>query len=499
VTGMPSDAVHHPLVYELNARCWLRDLMARHGRPIQLGDVPAEEFESWCRLGFTHIWMMGVWTTGPRSREAFLRLPDTTARLNIVLPDWREEDVASSPYAIAAYRVPDSLGGDAGLRAFREQLHRHGLGLLLDFVPNHVGLDHPWLREHPDWFVRAGHAAPGTFPVQTREGEAWIAHGKDPNFPAWIDTAQLDFRVPAVRDAMIEQLQAVAATCDGVRCDMAMLLLNDVFARTWEGFPRPDQLPDREFWADAIAAVRRPGFLFLAEAYWDLEARLQSLGLDFTYDKRLLEFLVERRPAELWRHLLGRGTAFVSRCAHFLENHDEPRIASRLSLDEHRAAALLILALPGMRLLHDGQLDGARVRVPVHLGRRPREAPVPAIAALYRQLLALLPTTAIGRGTPRLIETFPVAATDEGSQNVILIEWLMQNGASDLVVVNLSSQPARAVIPLPGNQTGTNAWRVRDLAAPPGAAPCELAIEQNALTLHLRPYAALLLHSNSGG
>ena len=235
------------------------------------------------------------------------------------------------------------------------------------------------------------------------------------------------------------------------------------------------------------------------EAYWDLEARLQSLGFDFTYDKRLLEFLVERRPAELWRHLLGRGTAFVSRCAHFLENHDEPRIASRLSLDEHRAAALLILALPGMRLLHDGQLDGARVRVPVHLGRRPREAPVPAIAALYRQLLALLPTTAIGRGTPRLIETFPVAATDEGSQNVILIEWLMQNGASDLVVVNLSSQPARAVIPLPGNQTGTNAWRVRDLAAPPGAAPCELAIEQNALTLHLRPYAALLLHSNSGG
>ena len=102
----------------------------------------------------------------------------------------------------------------------------------------------------------------------------------------------------------------------------------DVFARTWEGFPRPDQLPDREFWADAIAAVRRPGFLFLAEAYWDLEARLQSLGFDFTYDKRLLEFLVERRPAELWRHLLGRGTAFVSRCAHFLENHDEPRIAS---------------------------------------------------------------------------------------------------------------------------------------------------------------------------
>jgi glycosidase len=165
---MASGALDHPLVYELNARCWLRALTARHGRRIQLGDVPREEFELWRQLGFTHIWMMGVWTTGPRSRDVFLRQPDTAGWLMAILPDWREEDVAGSPYAIAAYRVPDLLGGDAGLRAFREQLHRHSIGLLLDFVPNHVGLDHPWLREHPDWFVRAGRRVPGTFPVQTR-------------------------------------------------------------------------------------------------------------------------------------------------------------------------------------------------------------------------------------------------------------------------------------------------------------------------------------------
>jgi glycosidase len=491
---MASDVVEHPLVYEVNARCWLRDLTARHGRPIKLGNVPDEEFEGWRQLGFTHIWMMGVWTTGPRSRDVFLRQPDTAGRLNVVLPDWREEDVAGSPYALEAYRVPDSLGGDAGLRAFREQLHRHGLGLLLDFVPNHVGLDHPWLREHPDWFVRTGHPVPGTFPVPTSEGEAWIAHGKDPYFPPWIDTAQLDLRLPAVRAAMVEQLQSVAAACDGVRCDMAMLLLNDVFGRTWEEFPSPGPPPDSEFWADAIAAVRRPGFLFLAEVYWDLEERLQSLGFDFTYDKHVLDFLVERRPPELRRHLLERGEVFVSRCAHFLENHDEPRIASRLSLEEHRAAALLILALPGMRLLHDGQLDGHRIQTPVQLGRRPQQAPDPAIAALYKRLLDTLAPTAIGRGTTRILETLPAAATDESFQSVNVIEWQRQTGACDLVVVNLSSQPARVRIPVPDKRLGTNVWRLRDLASPLDEPLSEFSIEQNAMPLRLLPHAALMLH-----
>src|SRR5262245_12085179 len=123
---MAFGAVEHPLVYEVNARCWLRALTERHGRPIHFGNVPEEEFEFWRGLDFTHVWMMGVWTTGPRSREVFLRQPDTAGRLKEVLPDWREEDVAGSPYAIAAYQVPAALGGGAGLRTFREQLHRRG-------------------------------------------------------------------------------------------------------------------------------------------------------------------------------------------------------------------------------------------------------------------------------------------------------------------------------------------------------------------------------------
>lgn len=452
----------HPLVFEINTRCWLRELSARHGRALRLGDVPAAEFEHWHRLGFTHIWLMGVWTTGPRSREVFLRHPDTVARLNGLFQNrWSETDVPGSPYAIAEYRVPDALGGEAGLRTFRIALHRYGLRLLLDFVPNHVGLDHPWLHERPEFFVQSPQEASGTFLQQTRNGPRWIAQGKDPFFPPWHDTAQLDLRHPAARAALIKELRAVTARCDGVRCDMAMLVLNDVFARNWAHLPCPAPTPETEFWSEALT-IAPPECLFLAEAYWDLETRLQSLGFHFTYDKRVTDFLVERRPRELQRHLLERGDAFVARSAHFLENHDEPRIASRLTLDEHRAAALLALALPGLRLMHQGQLEGARLRTPVHLSRQPEEQENPEVKRLYNHLLTVLLQTAVGRGESRLLTPLPAAPEDETHKNVIAVQWRAEGGSFDLVLVNLAGHCAAFRLPVNGEMRQTTTWRGHD-------------------------------------
>src|SRR5438477_1443724 len=301
---------------------------------------------------------MGVRPTGTRSRAAALAGPNSLRALAEILPDWQEKDIAGSPFAIADYTVANELGGELELEKFRENLHGHGLRLLLDFVPNHLGLDHSWIVERPELFVQGPAQAPGTFLSQTKSGARWLAHGKDPNFHPWIDTAQLDYSRTETRAAMMELLQSIAIRCDGVRCDMAMLLLNDVFAKSWADFPRPEaqSVTEREFWADAIQAVKKsqPDFLFLGEVYWDLEARLQSLGFDYTYDKRLYDYLVQRNPAEAQRHLLSLTPEFVAASSHFLENHDEPRIASLLSLREHRAAALLTLGLPGLRLLPDG-------------------------------------------------------------------------------------------------------------------------------------------------
>ena len=111
--------MNHPLLYEINTRCWLRELTQQHGAPITLANVPEAEFARWRRLGFTHIWLMGVWTTGARARARALEHPQLRAAFDTILPGWHDEDVGGSPYAIADYQVPHALGGEAGLKKFR--------------------------------------------------------------------------------------------------------------------------------------------------------------------------------------------------------------------------------------------------------------------------------------------------------------------------------------------------------------------------------------------
>ena len=457
--------MNHPVMYEINTRCWLRDLSSKNGRPIDLRNVPELEFTRWQNLGFTHIWLMGSWTAGPLSRASSQARRDQLLRYVEVLPDCKEEDVVGSPYAIAAYQVPEGLGGEPGLKEFRQRLAAHGLKLILDFVPNHVGLNHPWVRERPNFFVQKTQETPETFPVETRTGNRWFAHGKDPNFPAWDDTAQLEYRNPNTHAAMIELLHSLLARCDGVRCDMAMLLLADVFAETWHDFPSPAPADPVEFWSTAIRSVKeaRPDFLFLAEVYWDLEARLQSLGFDYTYDKRLYDYLVYRNFPEAIRHLKNLSPEFINASAHFLENHDEPRIASILNLPEHRAAALSVLSLPGLRLLHEGQLIGARVRTPVQLARRPNEPVQPDIAEMYEKLLAAIQGGAVGRGKGEVLKPRSAWPENPTADNYLIVQWQLLPDEFDLVVVNFAAHRSQCYAPLTIPNLVQHNWRLSDL------------------------------------
>jgi hypothetical protein len=455
----------HPLVYELNARCWLRELSRQAGKTVRLGAVPDEVVARWKHCGFTHIWLMGVWEVGPRSRAESLGNADLRQACQEILPDLQDADLVGSPYALAAYRAPRELGGEAGLKKFRRQLNREGLGLLLDFVPNHVGLDHPWVAEHPEWFVHQTTPGPEMFRQNTSAGELWLAHGKDPNFPGWRDTAQLDYRRPDTRAAAIEALHDVAERSDGVRCDMAMLLLNDVFVQTWKDVPSSEPPPATEFWHRAIQSVRatQPNFLFLAEAYWDLEAHLQELGFDYTYDKRLYDCLMARDYPAVQRHLLGHSAEFICSSAHFLENHDEPRVAALLSPMEHRAAALLALGLPGLRLIHDGQMTGARLHTRVQLGRRPAEPTQPEIEALYDHLLAALAGHAVGHGQGRVLAPRPAWSDNHSWQNFVVVQWQLEPPDFDLVVVNLAPHRSQCYAPLDAPDLTQFNWRMEDL------------------------------------
>jgi glycosidase len=463
-----------PILYEVYTRQWLTSLSRRKGREIDLWGVPEDELDLWASRGITHIWLMGLWPTGAKARQEALRHADLRRAYDDALPGWTESDVGGSPYAISAYHVPPSLGGDDALKALRKRLGERGIGLILDFIPNHTGLDHSWAIQRPHLYVGApvdaGVSVPESARVKGAWGERLIAHGKDPYFAGWTDTLQIDYRRAESRRAMIEQLEKIAGRCDGVRCDMAMLMLNDVFARTWAHVPamnpqgQPLEALHEEFWATAISTIKQrfPGFLFLAEAYWDLEDRLIDLGFDYAYDKKLYDLLMHRDP-HVSAHLQRLGDR-NGRRAHFLENHDEPRAHARLPFDAHRGAALLTLALPGLRFLHDGQLEGRRRFARIQLNRRLHEEPDPAVVGIYEALLGVLPETAVGAGDCALVDA---SAAWEGNPThgaFTLLQWQRPDdaGAFDLVVINHSEQRAQCFARLTARGLAGGSWQLTD-------------------------------------
>ncbi|MBA3540429.1 MAG: alpha-amylase [Deltaproteobacteria bacterium] len=383
---------------------------------------------------------MGVWTLGQEGPEIARQHVGVRRDLDVLLPGWRPADVVGSPFAIARYAVDPSLGGDAALAELRARLASRSIGLLLDFVPNHTARDHHWIAELPALYVR--------------DADGAIACGKDPYFPPWTDTAQLDYRLAITRAHVTETLLAIATRADGVRCDMSMLLLSEIFGRTWQHCPPApgEPLAAGEFWADAIAAVRArsPGFTFLAEAYWNLELRLQRLGFDFTYDKTLYDRLLHGTAAEVRMHLEA-DLELQARSTRFLENHDEPRLAQLLAA-EHGAAALVIgMTLPGMRFVHEGQIEGRQVKTSVHLGRRVVEPPSPTAIALHERVLELLRLPALRRGHFRRLALREVWPGNRQWDQLVAHRWEHPDG-SVVVIVNYAPKraQARVVIDLHG-------------------------------------------------
>jgi hypothetical protein len=440
----------HITLYEIFARVWLEELSLARGSRVDFGSVPDQELDRLSNLGFDAVWLMGVWELGAIGRDLARSHPDLAREMAAALPGYRTEDVYGSPYAVARYRVDARFGGDAGLLALRRRLEQRGMGLILDFVPNHLARDHHWIAERPEIWVRE------------RDGQ--IACGRDPYFPPWSDTAQVDYRLARARGSMIEALKDVSALADGVRCDMSMLLLEEIFARTWSKHPpRPNlELATGEFWPQAIDAVRakNPSFVFIAEAYWDLEYRLQTLGFDFTYDKTLYDRLLHGSPSSIRTHLLASPDV-QRRSVRFLENHDEPRIARLLERERSKAATVLTMTVPGMRFFHDGQLEGRRVKLPVQLLRRPEETPDPELLSFHRALFELLGRPALRAGSFRTLEPRPAWEGNATHDGLVAHRWEHPEGHV-LVVVNLGATPAQCKLTVDLAGIGGRSVTLRD-------------------------------------
>jgi glycosidase len=450
------------VLYQINTRVWLTALARQRGAPATLDDVPDAELDRLQRAGFDWIWLLSVWQTGSAGRQVSRTHPEWRRAFEQTLPDLHDDDIVGSGFAITRYTAHADFGGDAALARLRERLRSRGLRLMLDFVPNHTGLDHHWIDEHPEYYVAGTETdlirRPRDYAwVRRPDGDLLLAHGRDPNFAGWPDTLQLDYGNPATQAAMKDALANVAGRCDGVRCDMAMLVIPEVFERTWGISASP-------FWPDAIRRVRDvvPGFCLMAEAYWDMEWTLQQQGFDYAYDKRLYDRLGHGRARPVREHLCA-GLDYQDKLARFLENHDEPRAAATFGPQQHAAAAVLTFLSPGLRFFHQGQLDGRRTRVSPHLGRAPDETDVPALQRFYERLLDILRQPAVRDGAWRLLECGPAFDGNGSSDAFIASMWQGPDGGLLLVAVNYAGSRGQCYVRLPVDRFADGPWRLEDL------------------------------------
>lgn len=451
----------YPSLFEVNTRVYLSEHTAGLAHPATLDDIPDRALDEWAQAGFDLIWFLGVWQTGPAGRRVSKSNSEWLKEFHQILPDLRPSDICGSCFAIQDYRVHDEFGGNEALDRLRQRLGNRGLRLILDFVPNHTALDHPWVSEHPDYYVWGSKKQLAAEPhnycrTETTEGELILAHGRDPYFAGWPDTLQLNYGNPALRQAMNRELRRIATQCDGVRCDMAMLVLPEVFERTWGIAAEP-------FWPWVTKTVRDeiPDFLFLAEVYWDLESMLQQQGFDYTYDKRLYDHLHEMHVPPLRKHFL-ISLNFQDKLVRFLENHDEPRAAAAFSPETHRPAAIITYLAPGLRFFHQGQFEGCKIRVPVHLRRRPAEPVDHALAEFYAALLECLRVPVFREGEWRLLECRPAWDGNWTSDCFVAHSWIGKDGERSLVAVNYSDHQSQCYVVIPWIGLEGQMWQLSD-------------------------------------
>ncbi|HED07030.1 MAG TPA: glycosidase [Ignavibacteria bacterium] len=442
----------NPKLYEINTRVWIKQF----GKDIKLSEIPVEYFENLKRKGFDYIWLMGVWKI-PEENIKYALSPDLIKTYKKCLHDWKPEDVIGSPYAIDSYQLNPSLGNFDDILILKTKLNSIGLKLILDFIPNHFGADSSVVKSFPHLFLQGNEQLlkenPTSYFRSNTKGKIILAHGKDPFFPAWSDTAQVNYFSEQTRKYMIEQLIQLTGYCDGVRCDMAMLPMNNIFQNTWPGPINKFNLkkPKTEFWYDAIKQVKKvkPNFTLIAEVYWDLEAELQDLGFDYTYCKHYLDMFINNDVFGITNNLKSDFN-YLKKLVLFLENHDEDRAVTALGSNKSMAAVVSFLTMPGMKLIYDGQLEGKKIKYPVQLGRTSVEKGSKTIKDFYTKILSIVSNDVYNKGKFFVLQPGIFNEQDESNKNILAWYWHYKNEIK-ITVVNYSSRHSKCKIKIPCN------------------------------------------------
>ncbi|CAD8083789.1 unnamed protein product [Paramecium sonneborni] len=384
---------YNPTIYELSLRPWLYELTNKYGRKIsKLNDIPIEEFQHLKDIGVDYVWLMGIWQLGKYGLD-FDKAHANDYKSN--LPDFTIDDVIGSPYAITQFVCNSELGTDQDIINLRKKLNDMGLKLMLDFVPNHSAIDSPYRTSNIDYYIRAPPNTPKPYDSEFYLPDG-VSYGGDQWDGFWKDTAQWNYWNQDTRNYLKSVVKKIASMSDGMRCDMAMVILNDLFYNKWKpqldawGYKRPSS----EFWSEAIKETKQqyPNTIFLAEVYWGKEQDLINLGFDYVYEKWLLDQQATLDVGKVRPILSNLNLNYASHSNHFVENHDEPRAIIKFSGKDYIScvAALMSYSIPGARFINHGQLEGLSNKLDVHLRRSYKENGSTYVKWFYGKVLPIL-------------------------------------------------------------------------------------------------------------
>jgi glycosidase len=385
-----------------NSYVWLDQISKKYKRAItHLDEIPDEELDTLARWGFSGLWLIGLWERSPASQRI------KQLRGNA--------DAVASAYSLFNYDIAADLGGDEAYRNLRDRAWKRGIRLASDMVPNHMGIDSPWVIEHPDWFVALDYSP---FPTYTFNGtnlswdqrvgiyledhyydstdaavvfkrvdfwtgsEKYIYHGNDGTSMPWNDTAQLDYMQSEVREAIIQTILHVARKFPVIRFDAAMTLAKKHYQRLW--FPEPGTggaIPSRaehgltkeqfdaafpqEFWREVVDRVAKemPDTLLLAEAFWLMEGYfVRTLGMHRVYNSAFMNMLRDEKNQE-YRLVIKNTVEFdpeiLKRYVNFMNNPDERTAVDQFGKsDKYFGVCVMLATMPGLPMFGHGQIEG---------------------------------------------------------------------------------------------------------------------------------------------
>lgn len=395
----------HLVLLAKNTYVWLDQLSKKYRREIKtLAQIPEEELALLQSWGVTGLWLIGVWERSKASARIKQRMGNPEAM--------------ASAYALHEYVIAQDLGGQEALQALRQKAARYGIRLAADMVPNHVGIDGRWVIEHPDWFIQLPYPPYPSYTfsgpdlssdervgifledhyydksdaavvfkwVHRQTGQVrYIYHGNDGTAMPWNDTAQLNYLLPEVREAVIQTILEVARQFPVIRFDAAMTLTKRHIQRLWwpepGGSPWGASVPSRaafamrkedferampkEFWREVVdrVAAEAPETLLLAEAFWMMEGYfVRTLGMHRVYNSAFMHMLRDEKNAEyqqILRNTLRFEPEILKRFVNFLSNPDEKTAVEQFGKGEKYFGVMTLCAsLPGLPMLGHGQVEG---------------------------------------------------------------------------------------------------------------------------------------------